>query len=225
MKSAPQNRLSHIKPVRFHAGGPLALAAFVFLAARFLLAVDDTASSGWVNMTEAFTRQIGVHDNMRDYERRCSGMVVVPTGEIFMLTSGMGVCLSTDQGSTWTEVAKYKVLGRRPVHYGNKVFWTTTEGVIVTTNGRDWKLTGKGPENAVFGPYFGTTEQEFMVVSDKSYFLPMTEERRGTPSLRCSSLQRPAGEAISPAVSSVTSGGIPSAISSTHRASEIPSIA
>jgi len=313
MKTASINLLFQIKLPRFYAGGPLALAILVFLAAQFLLAEDGTASSGWVNMTEAFTRQIGVQDNIHDYERRCLGMIVVPNGEIFMLTSGKGVCLSTDQGSTWTaldgnvvtgrcetgfgfsvaypydgrlaffsidgtcgvtldggktwqpfakilrnfefadldwnvknpqtifgllhepfytvlskdggnnwqqlykevegpkdaqkltsqyclgvidantlvrshpslggisiskdggktwtEVAKYKVLGRRPVHYGNKVFWTTTEGVIVSTNGKDWKLTGKGPENAVFGPYFGATEQEFMVVSDKAFFL------------------------------------------------------
>lgn len=82
-----------------------------------------------------------------------------------------GISVSRDAGKTWTEVAKYKVLGRRPVHYGNKVFWTTTEGVIVTTNGKDWTLTGKGPEKAIYGPYFGTSEQEFMVVSDKAFFV------------------------------------------------------
>jgi photosystem II stability/assembly factor-like uncharacterized protein len=80
-----------------------------------------------------------------------------------------GIAMSTDAGKTWTEVAKYQVLGRRPVHYGKKVFWTTTEGVIVSENGRDWTLTGKGPEKAMFGPYFGNSEQEFMVVSDKAF--------------------------------------------------------
>ena len=33
-----------------------------------------------------------------------------------------GIAMSTDAGKTWTEVAKYQVLGRRPVHYGKKVF-------------------------------------------------------------------------------------------------------
>lgn len=82
-----------------------------------------------------------------------------------------GIAMTTDAGKTWTEVAKYKVLGRRPVHYGSKVFWTTTEGVVVTTNGKDWTLTGKGPEKAIYGPYFGTSEKEFMVVSDKAFFV------------------------------------------------------
>ncbi len=82
-----------------------------------------------------------------------------------------GVARSTDEGRTWTDVAKYQVLGRRPVHYGKKVYWTTTEGVIVSENGRDWTLTGRGPEQAVYGPYFGGTEQEFMVVSPKAFFI------------------------------------------------------
>lgn len=80
-----------------------------------------------------------------------------------------GIAQSTDEGKTWTEVAKYQVLGRRPVHYGKKVFWTTTEGVIVSENGRDWTLTGRGPEQAVYGPYFGSSEQEFMVVSPQAF--------------------------------------------------------
>jgi photosystem II stability/assembly factor-like uncharacterized protein len=82
-----------------------------------------------------------------------------------------GIALSTDAGQTWTEVAKYQILGRRPVHYGRKVFWTSTEGVVVSENGRDWTLTGQGPEKAVFGPYFGGSEQEFMVVSEKAFFI------------------------------------------------------
>ena len=82
-----------------------------------------------------------------------------------------GIAMSVDAGKTWTEAANFKVLGRRPVHYGKKVFWTTTQGVIVSENGRDWTLPGKGPEKAIYGPYFGSSEREFMVVSDKSFFI------------------------------------------------------
>ena len=82
-----------------------------------------------------------------------------------------GIEMSADEGKAWTVVANYQVLGRRPVHFGNKVYWTTTAGVIVTTDGKDWTLTGNGSAQAVYGPYFGSTEQEFMVVSDKAFFL------------------------------------------------------
>lgn len=286
--------------------------ALVFLSTQILSAGDVPAASNWVNVSEAFTQTIGVHDISPDYTRRCLGMIVVPTGEIFIQT-GKGVCVSADQGATWTivegnnvagrcetgfgfsvaypyegrmaffcidgsggitldggkswrpfdkilrmfefadvdwstkdpqtlfgllhepfytvlstdggkswqqlykeaeavktaqksvskynlgvidastlvrshpdqggismstdagktwtEVAKYTVLGRRPVHYGNKVFWTTAEGVISSTDGKEWRLTGKGPEKAIFGPYFGNSEQEFMVVSNKGFFI------------------------------------------------------
>jgi photosystem II stability/assembly factor-like uncharacterized protein len=80
-----------------------------------------------------------------------------------------GIAMSTDAGKSWIDVAKYQVLGRRPVHYGKKVFWTAAEGVVVSENGKDWTLTGKGPEKAVYGPYFGGSEQELMVVSEKAF--------------------------------------------------------
>lgn len=290
----------------------LAGMALAFAFTRILPAGEVPAASGWVNISEAFTQQIGVHDISPDYTRRCLGMIVVPTGAVFMQT-GKGVCVSADQGTTWsivesnsvsgrcetgfgfsvaypydgrmaffcidgtggitldggktwrpfgkmlrmfefadvdwstndpqtlfgllhepfytvlstdggrnwqqlykeveaiktaqksvsqyllgvvnadtlvrahpdqngisrstdagktwTEVAKYKVLGRRPVHYGNKVYWTTTDGVISSIDGKEWRLTGKGPEKAIFGPYFGNSEQEFMVVSGKAFFI------------------------------------------------------
>jgi hypothetical protein len=78
--------------------------------------------------------------------------------------------LSNDAGQTWAPVANYQVLGRRPVHYGHNVYWTTSKGVIVSTNGKDWTLTGTGAEGANYGPYFGSSEQEFVVVTDQ-YFL------------------------------------------------------
>ena len=304
-----------MQPLRFCSGNRLAMIAAMLLSiqGQGLLAGDGTATSEWVNVTEAFTQQIGVHDLRPDYMRRCVGMIVVPNGDVLILTTGKGVCISTDQGATWavvegnrlagrcesgfgfsvsypydgrlaffsidgasgisldgaktwrpftpilrnfefadvdwsaknpqtifgllhepfytvlstdggsqwrqlykdaeaskdgqkfasryclglidaatwvrahpsqdgismstdagktwSEVANYKVLGRRPVHYGKKVFWTTAEGVIVSTSGRDWTLTGKGPANAVYGPFFGASDQEFMVVSDKAFFL------------------------------------------------------
>jgi hypothetical protein len=79
--------------------------------------------------------------------------------------------LSPDLGKTWSEAAKYKVLGRRPVHYGSKTYWATAQGVIVTANGKDWTLTGPGAEMAAYGPFFAASDQEFVVVSDKSFLL------------------------------------------------------
>lgn len=82
-----------------------------------------------------------------------------------------GIDISTDTGQTWATVADYSILGRRPVHYGKNTYWTTTAGVIVSNNGKDWTLTGKGAENACYGPYFGTNENEFMVVTKQSFLV------------------------------------------------------
>jgi hypothetical protein len=77
--------------------------------------------------------------------------------------------LSKDAGQTWAQVANYHVLGRRPVHYGNNVYWTTAKGVIVSRNGKDWTLTGPGAEGSYYGPYFGANEKEFVVVTDQNF--------------------------------------------------------
>ena len=81
-----------------------------------------------------------------------------------------GIELSSDAGRSWTLVTKdYKVTGGHPVHYGKKIYWTTTKGVIVTTDGKKWTLTGAGAEDASYGPYFGASEKEFVVVTSSAF--------------------------------------------------------
>ena len=270
-------------------------------------------TESWVNVTAAFTKEIGADDVKTEYLRRCIGLIVAPTGDIVMQTAEKGICISKDQGGSWSVVADNKILGRcehgfgfsianpydgrmalfsydgkggisggisldgaktwspftnqvrrgteygdidwntpgtqviyavtheplfsvlsedggknwqridneetgklprlcvgviggkklvrynpgkeggvvelsedagqtwikvtadfhvsgqRPVHYGQNVYWTSSEGVITSTNGKDWSLTGKGAEGANYGPYFGSNEQEFVVVTDKSF--------------------------------------------------------
>lgn len=80
-----------------------------------------------------------------------------------------GIELSTTAGQTWTLVADYKVIARHPVHYGKNIYWNTAKGVIVTSDGEHWTLTGPGAENACYGPYFGASEQEFVVVTSRAF--------------------------------------------------------
>jgi len=80
-----------------------------------------------------------------------------------------GIELSTDAGQTWNRVADYTVRGFRPVHYGKNTYLLTTAGVVVTTDGKDWRLCGEGAESAIYGPYFGENELEFVVVTPKSF--------------------------------------------------------
>ncbi len=82
-----------------------------------------------------------------------------------------GNCIecSGDAGVTWAPVAYFHVVGARPVHYGKNLYWTTTTGVITSSDGKNWTLTGPGAEGAQDGPYFGTSEQSFMVVTNQQF--------------------------------------------------------
>jgi hypothetical protein len=80
-----------------------------------------------------------------------------------------GIELSGDLGQTWTRTSDQFVVGRRPVHYGTHLYWTTTDGVIVSRDGKEWAVTGPGAGYAHYGPYFAASEQEFMVVTEKSF--------------------------------------------------------
>lgn len=82
-----------------------------------------------------------------------------------------GILLSADLGKTWTEVAKFRVLAGRPVHYGKRLYWAVSEGVIASDDGKAWSLVGTALPNATWGPYFGRSEQEMMVVTDKGFFI------------------------------------------------------
>jgi hypothetical protein len=80
-----------------------------------------------------------------------------------------GIEYSSDAGKNWTLVANYRVNARRPVHYGKDLYWTTTKGVITTADGKSWKITGKGAAGAFYGPYFGNTEKEFVILTPESF--------------------------------------------------------
>ena len=80
-----------------------------------------------------------------------------------------GIFRSTDFGQTWTKVGDYTLHGTCPVHYGSNIYWAAKEGVVVSRDGGNtWSVCGSPVANIVFGPYFGKSEQEMMVVSFKT---------------------------------------------------------
>ena len=77
-----------------------------------------------------------------------------------------GVFRSTDFGQTWTKVGDFTLHGTCPVHHGPNIYWAAKEGVVVSRDsGKTWSVCGSPVANIVFGPYFGKSEQEMMVVS------------------------------------------------------------
>ena len=108
-------------------------------------------------------------------------------------------------------VANYRVKGRRPVHFGKNVYWTTTKGVIVTSDGKNWTLTGPGAEGADYGPYFGSTEQQFVVVTSKAFL--KTEDGGKTWHKLADPFKIPTSSTTTPATA--TSAGTPNTTSYT----------
>jgi len=82
-----------------------------------------------------------------------------------------GIFVSADLGQTWEKVSEYTLHGTCPVHYGPNIYWAAREGIVVSRDGgKTWSVCGSAIENVVFGPYFGTSEQEMMAVSYKEGF-------------------------------------------------------
>ena len=83
-----------------------------------------------------------------------------------------GIWLSPDLGKNWTKVSDYTLQGRVPVHYNSNIYWAAREGVVVSRDGgKTWSVCGSAVQGIVFGPYFGKSEQEMMVVSAKGFHI------------------------------------------------------
>jgi len=78
-----------------------------------------------------------------------------------------GILFSRDLGATWTKVSDFRPLGAHPIHFENKLYWAASAGVIVSEDGKDWKLLGCPLPNATWGPFFGANNQEILVVTDR----------------------------------------------------------
>ena len=77
-----------------------------------------------------------------------------------------GIYRSGDGGLSWKRVSDVVVSGKTPVSWEDRHYWTCQEGVLVSADdGRTWSLLGSPLPEALYGPYFGRTESELMVVA------------------------------------------------------------
>jgi hypothetical protein len=96
------------------------LAAALSPAALAAETGPPNAGSGanWVNVSEKFTQQIGADDLDPAFLRRCQGLIVTPTGELVIQTAAKGICVSKDQGATWSVAKDNNVRGRCETGHG-----------------------------------------------------------------------------------------------------------
>ncbi|MFP4380577.1 MAG: WD40/YVTN/BNR-like repeat-containing protein [Candidatus Sumerlaeia bacterium] len=82
-----------------------------------------------------------------------------------------GIYRSIDQGKTWDKVSDIAITGKTPFRYGGNFYWTCRDGVAVSRDqGKTWQLCGAKVPGALWGPYFGRSEKEMMVVSQDGFF-------------------------------------------------------
>lgn len=120
----------------------------------------------------------GLEDPIKGEAGRWFSAGVFDAKTVLMGTSAAdGISISHDRGATWTKTAEFRPLGHRPVHYGTRLYWAASQGVMMTENGKDWKQVGAALPNATWGPYFGKSESEMMVVSDQGMFITRDSAR------------------------------------------------
>mgnify|MGYP001033596817 CR=1 FL=1 len=102
-----------------------------------------------------------------DFESRNPGVIDSKT---FVAGNDDGIYFSENQGEKWDRVADFKVTGKTPVRYGQNFYWTTEEGVIISSDqGKSWQLLGEKVPGALWGPYFGRNQSSMMVVNQEGF--------------------------------------------------------
>ena len=74
--------------------------------------------AAWVNVSANFTKQIGADGISPAYLCRCQGLIVTPTGHLVLQTAAKGICVSRDQGATWSVVEDNNIKGRCETGFG-----------------------------------------------------------------------------------------------------------
>ncbi len=83
-----------------------------------------------------------------------------------------GIYLSTDQGESYEKVSDYTVTGKFPVRWDDRFYWVVDDGLIVTRDGgRTWQHTGGKLDGGLWGPYFGRSEDEIMIVGKGGFYV------------------------------------------------------
>ncbi len=83
-----------------------------------------------------------------------------------------GIYHSSDQGKTYKKVSNFVPTGKTPVRWAENFYWTVDDGVIVSRDaGKRWTHTGGKVSGSLWGPYFGRSENEMMLVGKNGFFV------------------------------------------------------
>ncbi len=131
------------------------------------ITILDKEHHAWVIMWSS--RDAGQTWRKLDFQSRNPGLLNDST---LVAGNDDGIYRSMDSGASWVKVSDFIVTGKTPVRYGEKYYWTTAHGVIVTgDHGATWNLLGTRLPDALYGPYFGKNKNQLMVVSREGFFI------------------------------------------------------
>ncbi|HLJ54353.1 MAG TPA: hypothetical protein VKT77_04885, partial [Chthonomonadaceae bacterium] len=87
----------------------------------------------------------------------------------FVASRGDGILRSTDGGATWSRVSDRTPTGRVLCVFKGVGYWVSKEGLLVSRDrGQTWQAQG-GPIEAAWGPFFGRTERQIVVVARRDH--------------------------------------------------------
>ncbi len=77
-----------------------------------------------------------------------------------------GIYRSEDDGRTWTLIHEAELYGKvKPRCFDGKVYWATPGGLLVSADdGKTWSLMPDSPQEIAWGPFFGKSADEIVVV-------------------------------------------------------------
>ncbi len=79
---------------------------------------------------------------------------------------------SADHGKTWQETGNWPVSACIPVRVEDKLYWLVEDGLIVSEDGgKTWTQQVNGLKKAQWGPIFGATERDMIIMTMDSVML------------------------------------------------------
>ena len=152
-KTWTASKTSHLDygAVDWHATGK------VFLGFRHekngLLTLSTDAGQSWTDLQPGFSH-VGV----------VSDKILLACKE-----KGKAILRSTDGGQNWTEVSDIMPAARVAIVRDGTIYWASLKGLLTSKDeGKIWEVLADSPP-CVFGPYFGKSAQELMVVNKDGF--------------------------------------------------------
>lgn len=96
---------------------------------------------------------------------KSGGLGVFDSKTLVYTQKGKGIQRSSDVGQSWTKVSDHQPIGRLMVVHKQHAYWSSKEGLLVSTDqGQSWNIQGTAVDASI-GPYFDPNNDQRIVVA------------------------------------------------------------